>query len=289
MTQLTQLTQPNTVGRGNTKTLPTNNSKKKVKDTRSRKYCLTLNNYTDHELTQLTHTFNTKEWKYIIGKEVGEQGTPHLQIYIECKNAVKFKTIKGINNRLHIEITKGDRRQNIIYCSKDNNYITTFQDKDWKSRKELILNDEYNDFIPRPFQKEILDILASSPDKRKIYWFYERDGNVGKSYLTKYIALSNEGVVIADGKKADIFNNINELIKSNIEPSIILLDIPRYNQEYINYGAIEQIKNGCIYSGKYEGGLCLFKIPHIIIFSNDLPDMDKWSKDRYEIRRIMPL
>jgi hypothetical protein len=135
------------------------------------------------------------------------------------------------------------------------------------------------------YQKEILSRISNKPNKRKIYWYYDINGNIGKSFLAKYICLSYKGVIIADGKKDNIFNQINKSInEDNEEPEIIILDIPRYNMCCINYGVIEQIKNGFIYSGKYEGGKCFFKIPHIIIFANEEPDYEKWSKDRYYVK-----
>ena len=69
-------------------------------------------------------------------------------------------------------------------------------------------------------------------------------------------------------------------------PEIILLDIPRASKDFINYGAIEQLKNGCLYSGKYEGGDCIFPHPHVICFANEEPDKDMMSKDRWDIIKI---
>ena len=189
--------------------------------------------------------------------------------------------------RAHIEKAKGNLKENYDYCSKDNNYVTNIKlKKDEEQIKSEILNDEYKDVSWKPWQQKALEILKNQPDKRKIHWFYEMNGNTGKSYLAKYICLTNEDVIIADGKKDNIFNQINKLIENGIEPRVIILDLPRHAKDYVNYGAIEQIKNGCIYSGKYEGGQCLFKIPHIIIFSNDEPDYTMWSYDRYDVVNI---
>jgi len=89
---------------------------------RVRKFCFTLNNYTEEELTQLHMCFEDKGWSYIIGKEIGASGTRHLQGYCEAKNAIRFETIKKIMPRAHIEKAKGNRRQNYKYCSKDGDY-----------------------------------------------------------------------------------------------------------------------------------------------------------------------
>ena len=49
---------------------------------------------------------------------------------------------------------------------------------------------------------------------------------------------------------------------------------------------LEQIKNGMIYSGKYEGGQCLFESPHIVIFANSKPEIENMSIDRWNIKEI---
>lgn len=285
----TQKTQENTrkhSDRGNT-----NNPIAKEK--RCRKWCITLNNYTEDELNDFLDTINTRKYLYIIGREVGKEGTPHLQIYLESKNPVNFSSIKKINNRFHIEKAKGNRKQNYIYCSKENNFITnieieeTIEEKE-KRRMEMILEDEYKDVEWKEFQKEILDIINGEVSRRKIYWFWETTGNIGKSYIFKYIALKYpKKVILGNGKMADVFNQINKHIENGNEPEIVLLDVPRdYAENYFNYGGLENIKNGCFYSGKYEGGKCIFKIPHIIVIANEEPNYTKLSKDRYEVKDL---
>jgi hypothetical protein len=57
----------------------------------------------------------------------------------------------------------------------------------------------------------------------------------------------------------------------------------------VNYGAIEQIKNGLLFSGKYEGGQCVFNQPHVIVFANAEPKEEQMSMDRWDIREISPI
>ncbi len=281
----------NTSEIGNTDTISNNEViklvSKSVENYRSRKFCMTLNNYGVNDFNTLTQTFKKLKYLYIIGKEVGDSGTRHLQIYIESKSAIKFKTIKKIDNRFHIEKSKGTRRQNYIYCSKEGDFGSNITLKVTRDDiKEVILLKRYNNVEWRPFQKEILGLLDGETDERKIRWYYDKTGNIGKSYLIKYICIKYTGVIIGDGKKQDIFNQINTSIDNGIIPQIIILDIPRHNKDYINYGCIEQIKDGCIYSGKYEGGQCIYDYPKVLIFSNDLPELYKWSKDRYFIKNL---
>lgn len=102
---------------------------------RARRFCLTLNNWSEEEYFKLHEHMNTKTF-WIIGKEVGESGTPHLQCYVEHKNPMSFKTIKNWNGRLHIEKAKGSRRANYNYCSKDGNFQSNIQEEDLEPEKK---------------------------------------------------------------------------------------------------------------------------------------------------------
>lgn len=279
-TQITQITQG--VG-GNTST-PTPQQVAPVKNFRCRKWCFTLNNYTELEFTQLPKTFSGA--KYIIGKEVGENNTKHLQGFVAFKNTKAFSKVKKLIPRAHIEKAKGNDRQNYDYCSKDGKFVTNMDFRTFQERlNEQILETEYKDVQWKPFQQQIINILKSPTNPRTIHWFWEPTGNVGKSYLCKYLAMT-ENVVICEGKKADIFNQVKASLEAEKIPAIILCDIPRTAQQYLNYGAIEQLKNGMMYSGKYEGAQCCFPIPKVICFANHEPDLEAMSADRWSITKI---
>ncbi len=245
---------------------------------KARKWCFTLNNYSKEDYMEIIETCKLKNWKYCIGKEIGEKKTPHLQGYIEASNAISFNSIKKLIPLAHIEKARGTMAQNFNYCSKDGNFekSLTFQEKINKQ----ILEQEYCNITWKPWQQNILDILKTKPDGRTINWFWEPTGNIGKSFLTKYIDLKHD-IILADGKKDNIFNQIKLHMERELIPKIIILDVPRHNLNYINYGVLEQIKNGLIYSGKYESGKCRFPYPHVIIFANSEPNTQKLSLDRW--------
>lgn len=247
---------------------------------RSRRLIFVLNNPEKDDCLIISEFLTSKDAKFIIGDEVGEQGTPHLQGYVEFKNQIRFETLKNFNPKIHWEKAFGNRKQNIDYCSKQKILKCTFD----KSRKQQILEDDYNNVIWKPWQEQVLNIIKNKPDKRKIHWFWDEYGNVGKSYLFKYIVCKYDPI-ICDGKKDNVFNQIKiwlECHKETEHPEIIILDIPKSGSDYVNYSVIEQVKNGCIYSGKYEGGVCVYKIPHIIVFANFEPPRGAWSQDRYD-------
>lgn len=256
----------------------------KLLKSRLRKACFTLNNWKPEEFTQLLKVFKNRSIKYVIGKEVADSGTPHLQGYVEFGRQYSHKQCREMIPRAHIERAKGTRKQNVVYCSKEGNFVTNFP-----VDLHIKLMKKYADVVWKPWQQKIIDIVDGPTDDRKIYWFHEDTGNVGKSFLTKYLFLKYDAI-IGSGKKNDIFNQIltwmAQECHDQMSPTLILLDVPRHNIGYINYGAIEEIKNGLMYSGKYEGGCCAFESPKVIIFANSMPDTSTMSKDRWIVERI---
>lgn len=268
---------------GNTKT---NSDKAR----RSRAWCFTLNNYKDEEKELLIDKLTQSTVKFVVGKEVGSKtGTKHLQGYAYFKNPHRLVACKKINDKAHWEIAKGSPKDNLSYCTKEDSEAVvvgfdvekTFQDK-LKDRIYL----KFLDVKWKPWQAKIIELVNSEADSRTINWVYDKVGNSGKSYLTKYLALTHE-IIIADGKKDNIFNQVNrKLNEEEKEFKIVVLDIPRSSEGYINYGVLEQLKNGLIYSGKYEGGICLFDDVHVIVFANFLPELEQFSLDRWNIINI---
>lgn len=90
-------------------------------DTQMRNMFITLNNWTEEEYVKLSGMKGVKY--YVIGKECGEQGTPHLQGYFEFTGGKRLSTIKKLLPRIHIEKRKGTPKQASDYCKKEGNYV----------------------------------------------------------------------------------------------------------------------------------------------------------------------
>lgn len=252
---------------------------------RSRAYCLTLNNYLEEEYEQLKSWAQKNCEAWIIGKEIGESGTPHLQGYFNFKNPTDLNTIKSLNNKLHIEKAKGKKEQNFKYCSKDKKYEQENMISKQDTIKERILN-KYNNVKWKDWQQSVLEQLNKKPDNRTINWIYDPIGNNGKTFLRKYLALTRN-CIICDGKKDNVLNQLKiKCIDENQEITMIIMDVPRHNKEYINYGLLEQLKDGHVYSGKYEGGEIWIDDIHVVVFSNEEPDKSKFSEDRWNIIQV---
>jgi len=257
-------------GGGNTKSPPS----KQISP--SKRWCFTLNNYTEQEISSIVLICESECKFGLIGKEVGESLTPHLQGYLEFITKVRPKGL--FTSRIHWEKCRGNRVDNVTYCSKEDNLI-------WSKglpRKVKIIPDEqlFN------WEKEIIDIIKEEPNDRSIYWYWGK-GNVGKTSFCKYLTMKY-GAICVGGKGADIRNAIVEYTKTNGDtPSLILINLPKsFNCDYISYEGVENVKDMYFYSGKYEGGMICGNNPHLIIFANEPPDESKLSPDRWIISKI---
>lgn len=121
------------------------------------------------------------------------------------------------------------------------------------------------------------------PNDRQIIWAWSEEGNVGKSRFAKYLCYWH-GAAVCQGKAADIKH-----MYMTMDKPIYIADVPRTYQDSMRgvYQAFEEIKNGLVFSGKYESTMTLRSSPHLIVFANFPPPAgdEVWSADRVlEIR-----
>ena len=115
-------------------------------------------------------------------------------------------------------------------------------------------------------------------DERTVTWVYDFRGNNGKSFLANYISILYKFQLL-DGQI-----NCRDLSGIlNVNAAGICLDICRASGNFVDYTAIECLKNGVMSSGKYAGKCLRFKPMKVIIFSNFPPDATKLSQDRWDI------
>lgn len=256
-------------------------------DSRARCWEFTLNNWVKSDLSQLTQYFANE--LYVIGEEIGENGTPHLQGHIECKNQMRFSTLKKAFPKAHWEVTKNKMAAR-TYCKKSGKVHTNIVEE----KEEESLEEQYNSFMRieygsvewKPWQAEVLKIIAGPVDRRKVHWFWEKTGNCGKSFLAKFIEWKYPTVIV-NGKQGDVFNGIKSFLETKKKyPNPILIDIPRTNENYVCYGTMEKIKDGLFYSGKYEGGVIRLLPCHLFVFANFPPDTSRMSLDRWDIHNL---
>lgn len=254
-----------------------------------------------------------------VGKEVGSCGTPHLQGFICLRLRGRLSTVRAILPRAHWEVARSVAPA-IEYCKKDGNFhelgevpaeggrgkrndLDAFKAavRDGvRCRKTLredfsIVCAQYPRFVEsylrdqfehpvlpvhslRPWQQRMVDIANGAIDSRSIYFIVDEEGNSGKSWLASYLEvnLQRPVQVMKPGKICDMAYEYIE------ETEVFILDCPRAKQgDFIQYDFLESLKDGRLFSPKYESRMKRFNPPHIFVFMNESPDMEKLSVDRY--------
>lgn len=167
-----------------------------------RNFVFTLNNYTDAEVDtvcEIPHKY------LIIGFEVGECGTPHIQGYCELLKQTKFATIKKMIPRAHIEPRNGTAQQAADYCKKDGDWVedgtisNPGRRSDLEEVRNTVLTSGMRDVIMKiganlqgiRYAEKVLQYCEKArTGKAKVTWIFGASGT-GKS--THARALAGEG------------------------------------------------------------------------------------------------
>lgn len=255
----------------------------RLNGSQSKKWVGTINNYSLGTLENLEAYCKEDGGQYTIAEEVGESGTPHLQFAVVFKTKKRFTTLKKVFPNAHWEKMRGTPMQAFEYCRKDSTDPKHIR-SNVKFPRKIVFPKTIGQ---RLWQRFIIEkIIETQPDDRSIYWFYESRGGIGKSVFCKYIHQMHDAIFVPP-KRDDAFHAIAKKIEAKEPIDLVVYDIPRcIKEEFISYSAIEKVKDGLFSSGKYEGCMCCYACPHVIVFSNHPPDTSKLSADRWHVYEL---
>lgn len=138
--------------------------------------------------------------------------------------------------------------------------------------------------------KELHDELFAKIVDRSIIWYWDQLGNSGKSEFARFMmACYPEKVLLLTqlGGQYHTGTIILNAITNGWEGDTVFVDLARDFEFKDIYSPIEALKNGIITALKYQGGTQVFNRCKIVVFSNFLPNIDKASYDRWDIRELM--
>ena len=127
---------------------------------------------------------------------------------------------------------------------------------------------------------------------REVYWIVGQKTNEGKSFFQKYIkAMFGANRVISGINLKTSSKNICQSLRKYplATADIFLFNLGKTKKDYenVNYGILEDLKDGTTFAEKYDSQNLKIRTPNIImIFSNHFPDKKELASDRWKIFSI---
>lgn len=285
----------------------------------ARGWCFTKNNPTSNEIEP-----HPKESYIVWQLEEGEQKTPHLQGYIELSSQQRLSSLTKWLPGAHFSVRRGTPLQASDYCRKEprlagpwsrgelpetnpgkrNDIVDCLEDILQGATRDEVMDkhpgvlarhprfvDEAMqrhaqskvrkllEITPRSWQAAALEIVQGPVDPRAVFWYYDPLGNSGKTFLGRHLVDAHGAFYCNGGKSVDVSYAF-------CGQPVVIFDYVRDAEQFVNYGTIEQIKNGLLFSSKYQAVQKRFDSPHVFVFANFFPATDKMSRDRWRIFEI---
>ena len=208
----------------------------------------------------------------------------HMKIHAKQSKAEWINEIKTdqVKNKECLEkglfITEYIKEQNI-----DANILR----REYRKAMKTKLPPPQVEVILRPWQERLVEVMK--PSEREIIWIVDPAGNEGKSWFQKYLKdIHGLRVFDANIRRSSkcILHILSKEIVSLID--IFLFNVPRsFNMDEFPYEMLEELKDGKAESIKYNSIKLQVNIPNtVLVFSNENPDKERMSKDRWIIYLI---
>ena len=237
-----------------------------------------------------------------------ETSIPHYQLAIKANSlCTKKKVLEAFEEKVegHINVQIQFNLEDMKnYCSKETNFISEeYSGKIYKHQWQM-------DFLERkPQLREVLnnpyiwqkfvrnELLNKVPDDRTVDWIIDPVGNTGKSSFARaYVSeVPTDGILM----KIDNLDRMELTLIKKIEnyrmihykdPKVIFFDFPRASDpsKIISATALmEDAKSGHLettFGGKHKE--IEISDVHIIVLSNNAPDLSVLSVDRWRLWRL---
>ena len=142
----------------------------------------------------------------------------------------------------------------------------------------------------RHWQLKLMSLIMIPPRKirgidRQCVYIKDRVGKSGKSFLmSKICDLFPEMATQLPNAKAENMTYLLSKVQSTIQ--VLFINKAR-SEKYLDCSVIECIKDGTVFSTKYDCKMLKFLETHVVIFGNTEPNFEDLSQDRWVVFDIM--
>lgn len=274
-------------------------------------WVMTIMSNADNPLLPVENVIETMKAlcsEYTFQKEEGEQGMLHYQCAFKTKIRQRQRTVlKDFSKLLDYPefLLNVDKAQDydtaVVYCSSQTKRVTgevaysNIHRISYNGEDVLFLADRDNRF---PWQNEFMSLFFTDDEadykpgsSRCIHWIADPEGKSGKSTFTKFLRYNYDyNYKVPWGTP----NQIRTSIVERGAQKMYILDCPRTLDSVSSldafFSVIEDAKNGYISTAMHGNPReLLMAPPHVVIFSNQLPNLKYLSDDRWQIYVITPL
>lgn len=284
----------------------------------ARAWCFTVNNpaFPVDELPHVDHE------RYVVWQlEKGENGTLHIQGYIELDRPTRLTALKTWLPTAHFEVRRGTREQARDYCMKaDTREVDCgpyergeFSRGGSGKRNDLadavealkeggikkVARDHPSAYVKfSKGLKELARELEEQPtddDFDPKYWqslVLAQLSMPADDRTIMWITDTQGGKgksrlarhLILEHNAVQLEGRIQDMAYQYNKEPIVIFDITRAASEHTDhlYTMAEKLKNGIVTSTKYESCTKIFKPPHVIFFANMSWNREKWTNDRVQ-------
>lgn len=248
-------------------------------------YCWDFTLSVEHERDEE----NIKKWlrkvakKWTFQKEKGEKtGYEHWQGRFSL--IVKQTLDHMKKNRpwpMHLSPTSNAHKGDMIYVSKSQTRLEgPWTDKDPNEDEMPFQFKKLKEW--RPWQAQIVALLKVKDD-RTIHVVYDPVGNKGKSSLANYLGWKQQAKTLPF---VNDYKDVMRMVYDMPKVGAYFIDMPRAIKKHKLqqlFGAIEHVKNGFAFDDRNHYKEAYFDSPNIFVFTNDVPDLNMLSNDRWKI------
>lgn len=132
----------------------------------------------------------------------------------------------------------------------------------------------------RSWQHDLEQELLAPADDRSVLFYVDPLGGCGKTFFCRYMEDHYDSVqFVSSGASKDVAHILNP------SKSVFLFNVEKNGMEFLSYRILEQLKDGRVFSPKYSSTVKRwYTNVHVVVFCNELPDLNKLTNDRYVIR-----
>lgn len=210
-----------------------------------------------------------------------DKGVPYVEVNFKlgCKyndidlEELKINQYKDLKKIIQSHKSKHSLWNDNKLCNGTIARCMKWTEKMYQYKPNNIKLFEHDKLLDR--QQEWIDILENQNNREILFIVGDK---IGKSQCCNWLLDNKDTYFLSGGKYCDIFHGYDN-------QEYIIFDLPKSNENFCPYRAMESFKDGRSTSSKYQSHTKVFGTKKIIVFCNFMPDTTAMLSDRYNIRK----